>query len=51
MMLGIYLAAVGLHMSLRGHVTYRNYLNTPVLAPVAVAIGVILVIASFVLRL
>jgi hypothetical protein len=51
MMLGIYLGGVGLHMALRGHLTYRNYLNAPVLAPVALAIGGILVIAAFVLRL
>ena len=51
MTLGVYLAAVGLNMALRGHVVYRNYLHTPVLAPIAVVIGVTLIIAAFVLRL
>jgi hypothetical protein len=49
--LGVYLAAVGLHMVLRGHPLYRNYLHTPVPAPVAVVLGLVLIIAGFVLRL
>lgn len=49
-MLGIYLAAIGVHTIVAGHLLYRNYLRTPVLAPVAVAIGAILIVAGFAMR-
>jgi hypothetical protein len=48
--LGIYLAAVGVHAIAAGHLAYINYLRGPVLAPIAVIIGVVLIGAGVALR-
>lgn len=45
--LGLYLTAVGFHALSGGDILYRNYLRSPVAAPVAVAIGITLMIAGF----
>lgn len=49
-MLGLYLAAVGIHAIAAGHVQYLNYMRGTVLAPVAVAIGAILICAGVAMR-
>ncbi|HSP17418.1 MAG TPA: hypothetical protein VLV78_21925 [Thermoanaerobaculia bacterium] len=49
-MLGLYLTAVGIHSIAAGHMVYRNYLRGPVLAPVAIAIGVVLLVAGLSMR-
>ena len=49
-MLGLYLAAVGLNVLVTRHVFYRNYLHGPALAPLAVVIGIILIIAGMTMR-
>jgi hypothetical protein len=49
-LLGLYLATVGVHMIATGHLLYRNYLQGPVLAPVAVAIGVVLICGGVAMR-
>lgn len=49
-MLGVYLATVGLHVLATPHVLYRNYLHSPVLAPIAVIIGIILIVAGLTMR-
>jgi hypothetical protein len=49
-LLGLYLTAVGIHSIAAGHIVYRNYLRGPVLAPVAIAIGIILMVAGLVMR-
>jgi hypothetical protein len=49
-MLGVYLSAVGIHMLTAGHMLYRNYLRSPVLAPIAVIIGLVLIGAGLTLR-
>jgi len=38
---------VGFHALSGGDILYRNYLRSPVAAPVAVAIGITLMIAGF----
>lgn len=48
--LGVYLASVGLHVLGDHRVIYSNYLHRPVLAPVALIIGVILITAGLVMR-
>ncbi len=49
-MLGVYLASVGLHVLGTHRVIYNNYLHRPVLAPVALIIGVILITAGLLMR-
>ena len=49
-MLGVYLSSVGIHMMTVGHLWYRNYLRSPVLAPIAIVIGIVLILAGFALR-
>ena len=49
-MLGVYLAAVGVHTIATGHFLYRNYLNGTVVAPIAVGIGAILICAGISMR-
>lgn len=49
-MLGVYLTAVGVHVLATRHAVYSNYLHSPVLAPVAVIIGAILVMAGLMMR-
>lgn len=49
-MLGLYLTTVGLHTIAAGHLLYRNYLRGPVLAPIAVVIGAILILAGIAMR-
>ena len=49
-LLGIYLAAIGAHALAAGHLLYRNYLRSPVAAPVAVIIGAILICAGLLMR-
>ena len=44
---GIYLAAVGVNVLTRGDVIYSNYLRSPVAAPIALGIGVILIVSGF----
>jgi hypothetical protein len=48
--LGVYLSAVGLHTIAGGHILYRNYLRDPVLAPIAVVIGIVLIAAGVAIR-
>ncbi len=48
--LGVYLSAVGLHSIVAGHILYRNYLRDPVLAPIAVVIGIVLIAAGMAIR-
>ena len=45
--LGLYLAGSGLQALLRGAATYSNWLRWPVAAPLAIVLGVILVVAGF----
>lgn len=47
---GIYLAGVGINVLTRGHVIYSNYLRSPVAAPIALVIGIILIAVGFRLR-
>lgn len=49
-MLGLYLTAVGIHAIAAGHILYLNYLRGTVPAPVAVAIGAILICAGIAMR-
>jgi hypothetical protein len=49
-MLGVYLAAVGLNVLAARHIFYRNYLHGPAFEPIAVVIGIILVIAGMTMR-
>jgi hypothetical protein len=49
-MLGIYLSAVGIHMLIAGHILYRNYLRSPVFAPIAIVIGLVLIGAGVTMR-
>ena len=49
-MLGVYLAAIGLNVLAARHVFYRNYLHGRALAPIAVVIGIILIIAGMTMR-
>jgi hypothetical protein len=48
--LGVYLSAVGIHAIAAGHILYRNYLRDPVLAPIAVVIGIVLIAAGAAIR-
>jgi hypothetical protein len=48
--LGLYLAGVGLNAITSGDSMYSNYLRWPVVAPIAVVIGVILIIGGLVLH-
>jgi hypothetical protein len=48
--LGVYLSAVGLHTIAAGHILYRNYLRDPVLAPIALVIGIVLIGAGVAIR-
>ena len=47
---GIYLAGVGINVMTRGDVMYSNYLRWPVAAPIALVIGIILIVAGIRLR-
>ena len=49
-LLGVYLAAVGVHTIAAGHLLYRNYLRAPVLAPIALVIGAVLILAGIAMR-
>lgn len=49
-LLGVYLGGVGVRTLAAGHFLYRNYLHTPVLAPVGLAIGAILICAGISMR-
>jgi hypothetical protein len=48
--LGVYLAAVGVNVLTLGDVVYANYLHWPVAAPIALAIGIVLVVVGLRLR-
>ena len=48
--LGVYLSAIGIHAIAAGHILYRNYLRDPVLAPIAVVIGIVLIAAGMAIR-
>lgn len=48
--LGVYLAAVGFNVLAARHILYRNYLRGPALAPIAVVIGIILIIGGMTMR-
>jgi hypothetical protein len=48
--LGVYLSAVGIHAIAAGNILYRNYLRDPVLAPIAVVIGIVLIGAGLAIR-
>lgn len=48
--LGLYLAGVGLQAIVAGESTYANYLRMPVAAPVAFVIGIVLIVAGLALR-
>ena len=47
MVLGVYLAGVGINVLTQGDVMYSNYLRWPVAAPIALMIGVLLVVMGF----
>lgn len=44
--LGVYLFAVGLHAVGAGRLIYLNYLRWPVAAPLAITIGLIVIVAG-----
>ena len=44
---GIYFAGVGINVMTRGYVMYSNYLRWPAAAPVALVIGIILMVIGF----
>lgn len=48
--LGVYLSAVGIRAIVAGHFLYRNYIRSPVLAPIGIAIGIVLVAAGIWMR-
>jgi hypothetical protein len=48
--LGVYLAAVGVHAEAAGHMLYRNYLHSVVVAPIAIIIGSLLIGAGLWMR-
>lgn len=48
--LGMYLAGTGIHALGSGGWTYLNYVRSPVAAPIAIVIGVALIVAGFVVR-
>jgi hypothetical protein len=50
LVLGVYLAGVGIHMAMTGHLEYRNYLHAPASAVAAIAIGVVLMVAGVFMR-
>ena len=45
--LGVYLAGAGINALTRGQVMYRNWFRWPVAAPIAVIIGIILIVVGF----
>ena len=45
--LGLYLAGVGINVLTRGGVMYTNWFRWPVAAPIAVIVGVILIVVGF----
>ena len=45
--LGVYLAGVGINVLTRSSVMYSNYLRWPVAAPIALIVGVMLVVRGF----
>lgn len=47
---GIYLAGVGINVMTRGDVMYSNHLRSPVAAPIALILGVVLMFIGFRLR-
>lgn len=47
---GIYLAGVGINVLTRGDVIYSNYLRSPVAAPIAFVIGIVLIVVGLRLR-
>ena len=47
LVLGIYLASVGLNVLTQGAVMYPNGFRWPVAAPIALTIGVILIVVGF----
>jgi hypothetical protein len=49
-MLGLYLAAVGFHALAAGNLLYRNYLHSPMLAPVSLIVGIVLIAAGLWMR-
>ena len=44
---GMYLAGVAVNVMTRGEAMYANYLRWPVAAPIALTIGIILMVAGF----
>lgn len=48
--LGVYLAAVGAKVIATGEWMYANYLHTQVAAPIALAIGAVLIYAGITAR-
>ena len=48
--LGLYVAGSGFKAIGTGNLMYLNYLRAPVAAPVAIIIGVVLIVAGLVLR-
>lgn len=50
MVLGLYLTGVGIRAMAEGHWMYANYLRSEVAAPVAIVIGVVLIVAGLTLR-
>jgi hypothetical protein len=47
LLLGIYLAGVGINVLTRGDTMYANWFHRPVAAPIALTIGIILIVAGF----
>jgi hypothetical protein len=48
--LGLYLAGVGMRALAAGQWVYANYLRSAVAAPVAILIGVVLIVAGLTFR-
>ena len=48
--LGVYLAGVGVHTAMTGHLMYRDYLHAPASAVAAIAVGAVLMAAGLFMR-
>lgn len=47
---GVYLVGVGTNALATGHLMYVDYVGWPVAAPVAIALGMVLIVASLFMR-
>lgn len=49
-LVGVYLVGVGTHALATGHLLYVDYVGWPVAAPVAIALGMVLIVAGLFMR-